>query len=198
VNTDATLTAYVRFDALGIGPEAAPPTAAGIRSYLGRSLPAYMVPSAVVVVERFPLTPNGKVDLAALPDPETHASRVTYVPPNTPIERQLTELWEDVLKVDRISVEDDFFALGGHSLKLTQLVARIRDRFGVSFDLRVAYESPSVAAMSRAIGNLLIADVGEDELAELLDEVDAIDATDATDATDAIDAIGSPNESTLP
>ncbi|HEX2188928.1 MAG TPA: amino acid adenylation domain-containing protein, partial [Longimicrobiaceae bacterium] len=107
-------------------PEAAAEvTAAALRAHLKERLPEYMVPSAVVVLERLPLTANGKVDRRALPEPEP-ATGEGYVAPRTPAEELVAGIWAEVLKVERVGATDDFFALGGHSLLATRVVSRLR------------------------------------------------------------------------
>src|SRR5262249_49319755 len=88
----------------------------GVRGYLKRRLPKYMLPSALVALERLPLTPNGKLDRKALPVPEGGLAAIAYVSARTPIEELLTGIWSEVLRVERIGVHDEFFELGGDSL----------------------------------------------------------------------------------
>ncbi|MGB7926381.1 MAG: amino acid adenylation domain-containing protein, partial [Pyrinomonadaceae bacterium] len=98
-----------------------------LRDYLKEKLPAYMVPTAIVLLERMPLTPNGKLDRHALPAPEQNRSEPgnEYVAPRTPVEEILASLWAEVLRVERVGIHDNFFELGGHSLLATQLISRI-------------------------------------------------------------------------
>ncbi|WP_420127102.1 non-ribosomal peptide synthase/polyketide synthase [Longimicrobium sp.] len=110
-------------------------------------LPEYMVPSAFVVLESFPVTPNGKVDRGALPAPDTGAARGTYVAPRTPAEERMAGIWAEVLGVERVGAEDHFFDLGGHSLLATQLVSRVREAFGAELPLRAVFEAPALAAL---------------------------------------------------
>jgi amino acid adenylation domain-containing protein len=122
-----------------------------IRSYLQERLPDFMVPSAFVLLEAIPLTPNGKADRSALPNPDGKRPDTAhhYAAPETETERRVERLWAAVLGVEKAGVHDDFFAdLGGHSLLATQLVSRIRQVFGVDFPLRKMFERPTIAAMS--------------------------------------------------
>jgi amino acid adenylation domain-containing protein len=126
------------------------PGAAELRVYLRERLPEYMVPSAFVTLEAFPITPNGKVDRKALPEPDL-APTAAYVAPRTPVEELVCGLFSQVLGVERVGVEDNFFELGGHSLLATQLVSRVREAFGVELPLRELFEEPAPSALARAV-----------------------------------------------
>ncbi|HFQ95493.1 MAG TPA: amino acid adenylation domain-containing protein, partial [Anaerolineae bacterium] len=110
-----------------------PPDPETLRAWLAERLPAYMIPAAFVILPQLPLTPQGKIDHRALPEPDwSQAARAGQSrTPSTPLERELAALWEDLLGVTGVGVEDDFFALGGHSLLVIRLLARIEDRFRV-------------------------------------------------------------------
>jgi amino acid adenylation domain-containing protein/non-ribosomal peptide synthase protein (TIGR01720 family) len=142
---EAALAAYVVPSAAGV-------EAAELRDALRARLPEHMVPSAFVVMDRLPLTANGKLDRAALPEPGTAAeSGGGYVAPRTPAEELLAGIWAEVLRRDRVGVEDDFFALGGHSLLATRTVARVREAFGVELTVRALFEAPTVAALAERV-----------------------------------------------
>ncbi|MEM8961757.1 MAG: non-ribosomal peptide synthase/polyketide synthase, partial [Acidobacteriota bacterium] len=126
---------------------------AALRGTLADRLPSYMVPSAFVVVERIPLTANGKVDRRALPEPDWTETRGERVAPRNDLERTLSSLWADVLGLDEadFGVDDDFFALGGHSLLATQVVSRIRHELEVEIALRRLFETPTIAGLAIAV-----------------------------------------------
>jgi amino acid adenylation domain-containing protein len=119
-----------------------------LREHLGRTLPAYMVPSRVVVVERWPLTRNGKVDRAALPAPRETAAEAA---PQTAMEELIAGIWAAVLKQDVGGRDAHFFELGGHSLVATQVVAQVRQVLGVEVPLRALFEAPTVAEFAAAV-----------------------------------------------
>ena len=123
---------------------------ADLQTHLKAALPDYMVPSAVIPLERLPLLPNGKIDRGALPlvDVVWEEPAEEYLAPRTDVERALAAIWADVLKLDRVGVRADFFALGGHSLLATRVMTRIRGDLGVDIPLRRLFEAPTVAALA--------------------------------------------------
>src|SRR5262249_9425062 len=103
---------------------------ADLRRSIGERLPPYMMPAAFVVLPSLPLSPTGKVDRRALPAPKFAASATVFLPPRTPTEIRLAEIWKALLKVDRVGAQDNFFDLGGHSLLATRVVARVARELG--------------------------------------------------------------------
>ena len=115
-------------------------------------LPSYMVPSQFVLLDQLPLSPNGKLDRSALPSPEP--IRTFVATPMSLLERLVASLYEEVLGIDSIGPNDDFFDLGGHSLRATQLVSQVRDILQIELPLRKFMEASDVAALSRVIESI--------------------------------------------
>ena len=126
------------------------PSLEELRRHLEERLPGYMVPSALLLLDAFPLTPNGKVDRKALPAPQP-AARRGGVAPRTPTEEVLAAIFGQVLGVGEVGALDDFFELGGHSLRATQMVSRVREAFGVELSLRTVFEHPILADLAAEI-----------------------------------------------
>lgn len=124
-----------------------------LRAALKDRLPEYMIPSAFVAVDEIPLTVNGKIDPAALPDEigERLAHSAETVPPRDEFERIIADMWTDALGIETVGVHDNFFDLGGHSLMATQLINRLEHRTGIRLSLREVYESPTIATMRSAL-----------------------------------------------
>jgi amino acid adenylation domain-containing protein len=130
-------------------------------AHLKQSLPEFMVPSAFVVLDAFPLSPNGKVDRKSLPVPEYVGQTEQYVAPRNSTEEQLAAIWAKVLRQEKVGVHDEFFALGGHSLLATQVVSRVRQSFGVELPLRALFEAPTVAQLAKRVEELRSSGKGE-------------------------------------
>jgi len=124
-----------------------------LRNCLKERLPEYMVPSAFVMLEVLPLTPNGKVDRRALPAPDwsQRHQEQTYVAPRTPLEEVIAGIWTEVLGTKQVSVNDNFFESGGHSLSATQLISRLRNVFQIELPLRNIFEFPKVETLAKSV-----------------------------------------------
>jgi amino acid adenylation domain-containing protein len=128
---------------------------AGLREYLRKRLPEYMVPTVIVPIAAFPLTPSGKIDLKALPITDLAGGNAENVKhsPRSPREELLVEIFEEVLKT-RVGIYDNFFDLGGHSLLATQVISRVRDIFEVEAGVRSIFEAPTVEGLATRIDEL--------------------------------------------
>jgi amino acid adenylation domain-containing protein len=123
------------------------PTSAELRDFLRDQLPEYMIPSAFVALQAWPLTPNSKIDRAALPAPE-RTGAADRIAPRDVLEHELARLWEDVLGVGPIGIRDDFFALGGHSLLAVRLMAQVEEQLGRSLPLTALFTAGTVEGMA--------------------------------------------------
>jgi amino acid adenylation domain-containing protein len=130
-----------------------------LRSYLNEKLPPYMVPTYFVIMDKLPITPNGKIDRRALPEPDYAEAMPdlvrAYVAPRNAIEKTVADIWRDLFKLERVGIHDDFFELGGHSLMATRVVARLRETFQVEIPLTAFFEEATVANVSQLIDALV-------------------------------------------
>jgi len=126
-----------------------------LRAYLRTKLPDYMIPSAFVRLDAMPLTANGKVDRKALPKPDDPSSRTrsNYVAPRAELERSLVKIWQQLLRVETVGVEDNFFDLGGHSLLLVRMVQEIQNTLGVEVALMEMFEHPTVSSLAKHLSS---------------------------------------------
>jgi amino acid adenylation domain-containing protein len=146
LKSDRRLVAYVV-------PHKEQPSLSELRKFLQSKLPEYMVPSIFVPLETLPLTPNRKVDLDRLPLPGSSRPQQSQalVEPRTDIEELVAQAWRQVLNLERVGVNDNFFEFGGHSLLATQVVSRLRDAFHREIPLRILFEAPTVASLAMRI-----------------------------------------------
>jgi len=123
-----------------------------LRAFLAESLPDYMVPSAFVALEQFPLTASGKPDRNALPAPEAaQAADDRYVAPRTPTEEALAGIWAELFRLERVGIHDNFFELGGHSLLTFQVILKIQEIFGIELQVTALFDAPTVADLAPRI-----------------------------------------------
>jgi len=137
--------------------------AVALREFLKQRLPEYMVPSIVTLLDALPLTANGKVDRRALPAPDESGATApkTFVAPGSPTEKALARIWGDVLERKQIGVHDNFFDLGGHSLLIMQVLARVREAFHVDLRMRCLFDSPTIAGLALSIEQTLLKEIDE-------------------------------------
>jgi amino acid adenylation domain-containing protein len=152
---ETRLAAYLVLDAIQ------PAEIKELRNLAKEKLADYMVPAFFVPLEEIPLTPNGKIDLRALPSPETAGSDLAdaFVAPRTETEKKLAAIWSELLGREQIGIYDNFFALGGHSILATQVLSRVRDTFQVRLSLRNFFDKPTVAALAELLAGSTTEDV---------------------------------------
>jgi amino acid adenylation domain-containing protein len=168
-----------------------PPTVVELRSFLKESLPEYMVPEVFIMLDALPLTANGKLDQRALPAPATQrpSQAQHFVAPRTPIEETLAGLWREVLKVEQIGIQDNFFDLGGHSLIAIKLVSRIRTEFKVELALADFFAAATVEALGERIEEALIEASNSAEIDEMLGMLETVEDDEALSMLDHDDAL---------
>jgi amino acid adenylation domain-containing protein len=134
--------------------------AAELKAHLQRRLPDYMTPAQVVLLDKLPMTANGKVDRRKLPAPEMPGADEVdgAVAPRTPVEEVLAGIWAQALGVEKVGAEDSFFDLGGHSLLATQVISQARETFEVDLPIRTLFDNPRLAEFSRALEDACQAD----------------------------------------
>jgi amino acid adenylation domain-containing protein len=144
-----------------VASEKARPTYRKLHNFLAARLPEYMLPATFIRLESLPLNLSGKIDRAALPEPnsENTLRDKIFVEPRTRIEERVSEIIAKLLNLNQVGAEDNFFLLGGHSLLGTQVVARVRDTFGIELSLRTLFDGPTVAELSTQIEMALVAKV---------------------------------------
>lgn len=130
-------------------------TSAEIKAALRNRLPEYMVPSEIILLEQFPLTPNGKIDRRALPPPtKSRDEAAIHVEPRTPMEEMVAQIWAEFLGVQRPGREDDFFELGGHSLLAMRMLSRLRQIFNCELELRAIFQFPVLSDLAAHLESL--------------------------------------------
>ncbi len=172
---DKRLVAYV------VTSSAITPTTTELRDYLSPKLPAYMLPTAFMVLESFPLLPNGKIDRQALPRPEQNrpSLEVGFQAPRSPLEESIAKIWCDVLKLERVGIQDNFFELGGHSLLGAKVVSNLRRTLNCQLNLIDVFQSPTVERLAALIYQRQTESEAEEELSVLLAELEALSDTEA-------------------
>jgi amino acid adenylation domain-containing protein len=128
-----------------------------LKNYLLHSLPDYMVPTFFIYLDQIPVTTNGKTDRKILPAPDLNQRNMgnTYIAPRNTLEEELVSIWQEVLKVEKIGVNDNFFTLGGHSLLATQVISRLRHHYGMDIPLRALFDQPTIETLSIEVEQLI-------------------------------------------
>ncbi|QVK34090.1 non-ribosomal peptide synthetase [Pseudomonas syringae] len=147
-----------------------------LKAFLKESLPDYMVPTHFIILDRMPLSANGKLDRKALPKPDASQLQRQYVAPCSEQEQQMAAIWADVLKVERVGLSDDFFELGGHSLLATQLISRIHSGLGIDIPLRLIFEKPQLNEFIQAFAGsgLSLTEDGLSDIEKMMNEMAGI------------------------
>ncbi|MBN1666966.1 MAG: amino acid adenylation domain-containing protein [Anaerolineales bacterium] len=140
-----------------------PPEPVVINQHLKTHFPDYMLPARYIFLDEIPITSNGKVDRRALPAPEQLGviRSTQIIAPRNPVEAQIAQLWQTILGIEQIGIQDDFFDLGGHSLLATQVASRLSNHFGISIPIRLIFEQPNIAALARSVQTLQSSNVEE-------------------------------------
>jgi acyl-CoA synthetase (AMP-forming)/AMP-acid ligase II/acyl carrier protein len=156
------------------------PEAPELRDYLREQLPDYMVPSRFVLVDTLPLNANGKIDRRALAGRNVVETPEIYSASKlNPTQQKLIEIWREVLHANAIKLDDNFFELGGHSLLAVQIIARVRNAFGVPVALRCLFEAPTVAGLAEVIAQYSSETREEEDVARILREVEGLSEEEA-------------------
>lgn len=156
-------------------PEAQVAMRETLREGLKASLPDYMVPAHVLFLAELPLTGNGKLDRKALPQPGASLLQGEYVAPQTTLEQQIAAIWADVLKLERVGLNENFFELGGHSLLATQVMARLQMELGVNLPLGLLFQAADLQTYAAMISGLNTnTDADLDDLQDFMSELEAV------------------------
>ena len=156
-------------------------TAQELRAHLAMSLPDHMLPSAFVFLDSMPLTPSGKLDRGALPEPKelVTAGGGTFVAPRTPVEKFLAKIWGELLGLERVGVHDNFFELGGHSLLATRVISRLRDELSTDLPVRRLFETTTLEGLAISVVQASVETEEESEAARLLAELEELSDEEA-------------------
>jgi amino acid adenylation domain-containing protein len=144
-----------------------------LREFLSASILKETLPGIFVHLKKMPLTLNGKVNLAGLPTLEEvrQQAKQTFVAPRTPVEKLVADIWAEILRVEQVSIHDNFFEIGGHSLLATRVTTRLRDAFQIELPLRTIFEEPTVAMQAHLITQMQVDQTDDEELMQLLSEI---------------------------
>ncbi|UCH95501.1 MAG: amino acid adenylation domain-containing protein [Candidatus Aminicenantes bacterium] len=162
-NGEKYLCAYI----VGLGPVEKTPAVSELKKYLFQELPGYMVPSYFVQIDKIPLTPNGKIDRKALPDPGIKLGEA-YIAPRNEEEQKLVQIWSEVLGIEKdiIGIDSNFFELGGHSLKANVLTSKIHKELGIKIPLAEIFKTPTIRGLSQYTRGAAVEKYASIEVAE--------------------------------
>jgi len=154
---------------------------ADLRQVLKTKLPSYMVPAAFEVIDEFPLTSSGKINRRALPEPQFNCVTTDTIVdlPSTPLEEMLLEAWREVLRVDQIGVNENFFDLGGHSLLAARLVSNIRSVLNVEMNMVDVFEAPTISGLAEMLYPRVARGESDSELSRLIEELAGLSEEEA-------------------
>lgn len=157
------------------------PSVTALRKFLSQKLPDYMIPSYFIPLDSLPLTPYGKIDRRLLPDPgrSRPALATAMAAPRNEVEKELTQIWAEVLTLDKIGIRDNFFDLGGDSLSASRIVASVLQRFQLEIPLKAIFQSPTVTDMAMVIAEHQDKKLANKDLESLLSELESISSEDA-------------------
>jgi amino acid adenylation domain-containing protein len=193
VTGDKRLVAYVT------AAEAEQPTATELREFLSTKLPAYMLPSAFVIIESFPLLPNGKIDRQSLPllEPERPTLDAAFAAPRSPLEESVARVWREVLKLEQVGIQENFFELGGHSLLGAKLISSLRRSLNCELSLIDVFQSPTIERLAEVIYQRQTESAAEEELSVLLAELQNLSEDEAQERLEQLINNGSSLAQTL-
>ena len=157
------------------------PTVSALRGFLKERLPAYMIPSVLVILDAIPIGPNGKVDRRALPDPTRSRADLptAFVAPHNSTQAKLERIWAEVLFLDRVGIHDNFFDLGGHSLAASSVISRVIKSFQLELPVKALFDAPTIAEMAKVILGNDAKRATEENLKLGLDEIEAMTEEEA-------------------
>ena len=178
---DKQIAAYV------VPVEGNEPSSSELFDHIRDYLPNYMVPAAIIFLENLPISPSGKIDRRALPEPEAIRPEleVAFVAPRTPVENDLARLWAEALDLEwkdgqsPIGVHDNFFELGGHSLLATQIISRVRETYQVDLPIRKVFETPTIGGLAEILSQSLLDSAETEEMDELLRTLESMSDEEA-------------------
>jgi amino acid adenylation domain-containing protein len=124
-----------------------------LRNFLSSKLPDYMIPHTLMVMEKLPVLPNGKLDRNSLPEPDLSAIQSKFVPPQTPTQETIAKIWAEVLGIEKVGIHDNFLELGGHSLLASLVISRLREALSIELSIASLFAAPTIATFSEQIGS---------------------------------------------